>query len=120
MSIVIDYILNKKKTIEGYDDDVDDNSFIKWYKKTAEGSYWILWKVVWMLVSFYAAWLSWECNTSMGYNIYSKIFFSFVAWAFGIMYLIVYALFRSDVCNSNRNISNPLTNKFQINKMVWI
>jgi hypothetical protein len=67
----------------------------------------VLWKIVWALVSIYAAWLSWECNSSMGYNLYAKIFFSFIAWVFGIIYLIIYGLFRSDVCGNSMNDKNP-------------
>lgn len=48
-----------------------------------------------LVIGLFGAYLSWSCNTIQGYNVFLKIVFAFFAWFFGLLYLILYALFRS-------------------------
>lgn len=55
-----------------------------------------------LLIGSFAAYLSWQCNTAMGYPLYLKAFLGFFAFTFGGLYLMYYALFRYDVCRAAR------------------
>lgn len=48
-----------------------------------------------LLIGLIGIYLSWSCNTLQGYNVFAKVVFAFFAWFFGLLYLIVYWLFRS-------------------------
>lgn len=48
-----------------------------------------------LLIGLFGIYLSWSCNTIQGYNVFFKIVFAFFAWFFGLLYLLVYWLFRS-------------------------
>lgn len=59
--------------------------------------YWtIIGQVIFMLVSLYAAFLSFKCNTNV--NMFLRILYALVAGIFGFVYLMYYFLFRQDVC----------------------
>lgn len=49
-----------------------------------------------LLISFYAASLSWNCNQKI--NIYLRIIYAFFAFIFGIIYIVLYLIFRSGEC----------------------
>jgi hypothetical protein len=49
-----------------------------------------------LLISFYAAYLSWSCNVRT--NTFLRIFYAFFAFMFGLFYLIFYFIFRSGDC----------------------
>ena len=51
-----------------------------------------------IIVSIVAAQLSWSCNTLAGYPCLLKIFFSFVAFLMGPLYIILHLVFRADLC----------------------
>lgn len=55
----------------------------------------IVWNVVLFLIGLYAGYLSWSCNSIQGYTILAKVFFSFFAFVFGTLYLVLYWIFRS-------------------------
>lgn len=46
------------------------------------------------LVGIYAVYLSWSCNTKQGVNALAKVIYAIFAWIFGMLYLILYFLFR--------------------------
>lgn len=52
------------------------------------------------LLSVYAAYLSWTCNEALGYSTVVRAIFAFIAFVFGIFYVIFYAIFRSDACST--------------------
>jgi hypothetical protein len=45
-----------------------------------------------------AAYLSWTCNAKMGYGLLARILSAFVAYLFGFVYILMYGIFRWDVC----------------------
>ena len=49
-----------------------------------------------------AAFLSWRCNSSLGYPVYLKLLMAFFAFMFGGIYMLYYVLFRFDVCRAAR------------------
>ena len=55
-----------------------------------------------LLIGTFAAYLSWQCNSAMGYPLFLKVFLGFFAFTFGGIYLMYYALFRYDVCRAAR------------------
>lgn len=64
--------------------------------------YWmyrILIEVCILLLSVYAAYLSWTCNDALGYTTLVRVIFAFFAFVFGVFYVIFYAIFRSDACS---------------------
>ena len=54
--------------------------------------------VISMIIGFYAAYLSYECNTKKDIPEVSKIIFAVLAYVFGLFYLTYYYLFQYDVC----------------------
>jgi hypothetical protein len=52
------------------------------------------------LISLYAAYLSWSCNTALGYGVFTRLILSFFAFMFGTLYVIFYFVFRSDTCSN--------------------
>lgn len=46
------------------------------------------------LVGIYAVYLSWSCNTKQGVDTLAKIIYAIFAWFFGMLYLVLYFLFR--------------------------
>lgn len=62
-------------------------------------AYRVLIEVCILLLSVYAAYLSWTCNDALGYSTFVRVIFSFIAFVFGVFYIIFYAIFRSDTCS---------------------
>jgi len=60
-----------------------------------------------LCIGFYAAYLSWDCNTAVGYSVPSKVFFAFFAFFFGLIYLIFYLIFRAGTCGSGGAVNQP-------------
>lgn len=56
--------------------------------------------VVSLAISVFAAYLSWTCNTAMDRNIVVKIIYMTLAFMFGVVYLIFYALFSATACSA--------------------
>ena len=54
--------------------------------------------VVFLLFGFVAVWLSWECNTQMGYSLPLKIIFAIGAFFMGLSYIVSYLVMRMDAC----------------------
>jgi hypothetical protein len=52
-----------------------------------------------MIIGFYAAYLSYECNTKKDVPEMSKIIFAVLAYIFGLFYMIYYYLFQYDICS---------------------
>lgn len=53
-------------------------------------------------ISALAIYLSWSCNTAMGYGTAEKVLYAAGAGIFGTLYLFYYVLFRGDVCHIAR------------------
>ena len=51
-----------------------------------------------VIIGLYAAYLSWQCNSKLDYNLFVKVIFSVFAYLFGLVYLILYLVMRWDVC----------------------
>ena len=51
-----------------------------------------------ILIGLFAFYLSWSCNTALGYHIIVKVIFGVFAFLFGLVYLILYIIFRIDTC----------------------
>ena len=54
--------------------------------------------VIGVALGVLAAYLSWQCNTRLDYHIVWKVINAVVAYLFGLMYILLYAIFRWDVC----------------------
>ena len=54
--------------------------------------------IVSFIISCFAVYLSWSCNTAIGLPIVLKIIYGFFAFVFGTIYMIYYLLFRGDFC----------------------
>lgn len=46
------------------------------------------------LISCYAAYLSWSCNSAKGVQFLSKVVYAFFAFLFGVMYVVFYGVFK--------------------------
>lgn len=49
-------------------------------------------------IGLFAAYLSWQCNTRMDYGAAWKVINAFFAYLFGLVYILLYVVFRWDVC----------------------
>ena len=47
-----------------------------------------------ILVSFYAVYLSWSCNTMKKVDLLLKLIYAFFAFLFGMPYVLFYAVFK--------------------------
>lgn len=56
--------------------------------------------VVSALISAIAIYLSWTCNSALGYGTLEKVLYAFGAGFFGVIYLFYWVLFRGDACKS--------------------
>jgi len=79
------------------DEDEDEEDVNKSASKISTGTFILL-----LLINSYAAYLSWECNTSKNYPLMLKVVFSLFAFMFGSLYILYYMLFKFDDCNSFR------------------
>jgi len=52
-----------------------------------------------IILGAYAAFLSYECNTTKNVPEIQKVLFAMLAYIFGLFYLIYYFLFRYDNCH---------------------
>ena len=52
-----------------------------------------------VMISILAFWLSWSCNTALGYHVALKALFGAGAFFFGLIYIMVYFIMRWDVCS---------------------
>jgi hypothetical protein len=51
-----------------------------------------------VIIGLYAAYLSWMCNSKVGYHMVFKVLFAIFAYLFGLIYLILYLVMKWDVC----------------------
>lgn len=51
-----------------------------------------------ILLGLLAFYLSWTCNTALGYHIVIRTFFGVFAFLFGLTYILLYILMRWDTC----------------------
>lgn len=62
----------------------------------------LIWTIVSLVIGIsigvYAAYLSWQCNNKLAYNVVYRIIFSIFAYLFGLVYIILYFTMRWDVC----------------------
>jgi len=52
-----------------------------------------------IMINSYAAYLSWDCNSSKNYPLILKVVFSLFAFMFGSIYIVYFILFKFDECN---------------------
>jgi hypothetical protein len=55
--------------------------------------------VISVFISALAIYLSWTCNSAMGYGTFEKVLYAAGAGLFGTIYLFYYILFRGDACH---------------------
>ena len=108
-ALISSMIVKKLTTKERFEDDDFDGeptgspspfSFATKGPKKAESSFDPFSFVVSALISAIAIYLSWSCNTAMGYGTLEKVLYAFGAGFFGVVYLFYYVLFRSDACKA--------------------
>lgn len=54
--------------------------------------------IIGIVIGCFAAYLSWKCNTRLEYNTPLKVLYAFLAYVFGLVYIILHFIFRYDVC----------------------
>jgi hypothetical protein len=54
--------------------------------------------IIGVIIGLYAAYLSWMCNSKVGYHMVFKVIFAVFAYLFGLVYLILYLVMKWDVC----------------------
>lgn len=54
--------------------------------------------LLYLLISIFAFYLSWECNTQRGLSVFVKLFYGFFAFIFGSLYLLFYIVFINGTC----------------------
>jgi hypothetical protein len=57
--------------------------------------------IISIIIGFYAAYLSYTCNSKRNMSESVKVLWAIIAYLFGLIYLVYYVLFRSDYCNEN-------------------
>lgn len=55
--------------------------------------------IISLALSLIAFYLSWSCNTAMGYSLPLKALFGTGAFFFGLTYIVLYFIMRWDVCS---------------------
>ena len=55
--------------------------------------------IISIFMGAFAAYLSYDCNSKKNMSEIQKILWAVLAYIFGLLYLIYYALFRFDTCN---------------------
>lgn len=53
-----------------------------------------------VLLGAWAFYLSWTCNTALGYHVAVRAVFGVTAFVFGLTYLLLYVLLRYDTCRA--------------------
>lgn len=61
-------------------------------------SFSIIGTIVSVAIGVLAAYLSWDCNTKAGVNTGLRILFAFLAFIFGIIYIVLYLIFLQGKC----------------------
>jgi len=92
---ITNIIIENNEEEEEEDDDVYDNISENSASKISTGTFILL-----LLINSYAAYLSWDCNSSKNYPLMLKLIFSLFAFMFGTLYILYYMLFRFDDCNT--------------------
>ena len=64
----------------------------------------ILYWTISILLGLVAFWLSWSCNTALGYNVALKAVFGTLSFLFGMTYILLFIIFRWDVCSGRLKI----------------
>lgn len=54
--------------------------------------------IIGISIGLFAAYLSWKCNTKFKYSTWLKVLYAFLAYIFGLIYIILHFIFRYDVC----------------------
>ena len=73
---------------------------------------WYIGQIVGIVLGIYAAILSWSCNAGLDHSIGMRILYAIFAFAFGGLYLVMYAFMRYDTCPKSRYIQQA---PFQFN-----
>jgi hypothetical protein len=54
--------------------------------------------IIGISIGIFAAYLSWRCNSKLNYTTWLKVLYAFLAYVFGLLYIILHFIFRYDVC----------------------
>ena len=57
-----------------------------------------------IIIGIAAAYLSWDCNTSLGIDTGLKALYAFFAFIFGFLYILFYFIFRAGTCSGPQKI----------------
>lgn len=63
---------------------------------------WYIGQIVGLVLGLYAAFLSWSCNAALDHSIGMRVMYAIFAFAFGGLYLVMYAIMRYDTCPKSR------------------
>jgi uncharacterized membrane protein len=67
--------------------------------------------IVSLLISLYAVYLSWSCNSALNMSVGLKLLYAFFAFLFGLLYLLFYVIFRAGQCKSQNVPSSTVVSK---------
>ena len=67
--------------------------------------------IVSLLISLYAVYLSWSCNSALNMSVGLKVLYAFFAFLFGLLYLLFYVIFRAGQCKSQNVPSSTVASK---------
>ena len=54
--------------------------------------------IIGIAIGIFAVYLSWKCNTKFNYSLWLKVLYAFLAYIFGLVYIVLHFIFRYDVC----------------------
>ena len=78
----------------------DREPFVEVDKSRAHAALQAVHVIVNLAISTASAYLSWSCNTTMGCGVVYKSVCAALAFAFGLTYLVLYAVFSASACSA--------------------
>lgn len=94
--MLANYSIEKFQTKKNRENNLDQDPIQKIV--VVESSVIIFQYVVYFVLGFLAAFLSWECNTAAGLPVAEKVLWALLAYIFTVPFLIYYVLIRSHQC----------------------
>lgn len=94
--MLANYSIEKFQTKKNRENNLDQDPIKKIV--VVESSAIIFQYVVYFVLGFLAAFLSWECNTAAGLSVAEKVLWALLAYIFTVPFLIYYVLIRSHQC----------------------
>jgi uncharacterized membrane protein YhdT len=89
-SYIKEFFTTKKK--ENFNNDEYEYEYENDYENENENKY-LIWIILYYIICFIAAYLSWDANTKLGFPTDVKLACALNAYSFGIFYIIYYLYF---------------------------